>query len=81
LLSSEVALTTLHNFTGSPDGSFPENALIRAADGNFYATTAYGGSSHCIFGCGTIFRITSSGTLTLLFNFDGTGSTGTGSEP
>jgi uncharacterized repeat protein (TIGR03803 family) len=41
------------------------------SDGNFYGTTYTGGSgSSCPIGaCGTIFRITSSGRLTTLYNF------------
>ena len=47
--------------------------LIQASDGNFYGTTASGGSSTlCTFGCGTIFEITSGGTLTTLHSFDNT---------
>jgi uncharacterized repeat protein (TIGR03803 family) len=40
------ALTTLHTFcaqSGCPDGSQPE-ALIRAANGDLYGTTQFGGS-------------------------------------
>jgi uncharacterized repeat protein (TIGR03803 family) len=48
--------------------------LIQGTDGNFYGTTGEGGSGPCSFdevflGCGTIFRITSSGKLTTLYNF------------
>jgi uncharacterized repeat protein (TIGR03803 family) len=48
--------------------------LVQAADGNFYGTTYLGGTStHCDTqgdGCGTVFKITPSGTLTTLFSFD-----------
>jgi uncharacterized repeat protein (TIGR03803 family) len=64
--------TTLANFTG-PNGLNPLANLVQGVDGNFYGTTPYGGannSSHCNnIGCGTIFRITPSGTLTTLYNF------------
>jgi uncharacterized repeat protein (TIGR03803 family) len=46
--------------------------LIQASDGNFYGATGYGGSgANCTLsgGCGTIFKITSTGTLTTLYNF------------
>jgi uncharacterized repeat protein (TIGR03803 family) len=56
--------TTLHTFGPTPSGNYP-NALIQAGDGNFYGTTAEGGSS----GGGTLFRITPSGALITLYNF------------
>jgi len=63
-------LTTLHSFD-SADGAYPLAALIQAADGNFYGTTFNGGSSgSCSSGCGTVFKITVSGTLTTLHSFD-----------
>jgi uncharacterized repeat protein (TIGR03803 family) len=66
--------TTLHSFTWF-DGGGP-STLIQATDGNFYGTTTYGGASYTVgglgYGDGTIFRMTPDGTLTTLFNFDGT---------
>ena len=63
------ALTTLHSFDGT-DGEFPEAGLIQATDGNFYGTTYDGGvKDGCEYGCGTIFTITPSGTLTTLHEF------------
>jgi uncharacterized repeat protein (TIGR03803 family) len=66
------ALTTLYSFDGI-DGLNPYAALIQAVDGNFYGTTRQGGSGSACggFGCGTVFKITSSGTLTTLYSFDG----------
>jgi uncharacterized repeat protein (TIGR03803 family) len=61
-------LITVHEFDES-DGSSPIGGIIQATDGNFYGTTAGGGSGLC--GCGTVFQITPSGTLTTLHNFDG----------
>ena len=69
-------LTVLHAFSGSPDGLSPYAGLVLGADGNFYGTTQQGGTGDnktCIensgLGCGTVFRITPSGTLTILYNF------------
>jgi uncharacterized repeat protein (TIGR03803 family) len=63
-------LTVLYSFCAQAncaDGSFPFAALIQATDGNFYGTTAGGGTStSCHGGCGTIFRITPTGKLTTL---------------
>src|SRR5215472_12076832 len=75
-------LTTLYSFcsqSGCPDGNFPAAALVEAADGNFYGTTPAGGANDsCTYfsrtGCGTIFEITPSGTLTTLYSFCSQGS-------
>ena len=74
------ALTTLYSFcsqTDCGDGENPFASLVQAANGDFYGTTGYGGAiatGTCIFsnGCGTVFRVTSSGALTTLHSFDGT---------
>ena len=62
-LSPNGDLTNLYWFSGS-DGSSP-NCPIEGSDGNFYGTTAYGGTN----GNGTVFRISSAGTLTTLYQF------------
>ncbi len=72
-VTSGGTLTTLHSFA-STEGNTPYGGLIQASDGNFYGTTGYGGSgANCTDegGCGTIFKITSEGTLTTLYNFCG----------
>jgi uncharacterized repeat protein (TIGR03803 family) len=61
-------LTTLYRFCKSfycPDGALPEGGLIFGTDGNLYGTTAQSG----VHGWGTVFRITTSGELTTLYNF------------
>ncbi len=63
--------TALHSFSGT-DGTYPSAGLARAADGNFYGTTEIGGSGSYCSGCGTVFKMTPTGTLTTLHNFDGT---------
>jgi uncharacterized repeat protein (TIGR03803 family) len=67
--------TVLYNFNGpagdSVDGVGP-NILIQGRDGNFYGTTVYGGSNgYCDSGagCGTVFKLTPSGTETVLHSF------------
>ncbi len=65
-------LVTLHSFcsqAGCTDGSTPRGALIQSADGNFYGTTNTGGAVLCGGGCGTVFRIAPSGTLTTFYSF------------
>jgi uncharacterized repeat protein (TIGR03803 family) len=71
-ITSTGTLTTLHNFDFT-DGILP-TALVQASDGNFYGTTEQGGTSSCVYGgtnygCGTLYKITPSGTLTTLYNF------------
>ena len=74
-ITSAGTLTTLHSFDGT-DGAAPLAALVQAADGDFYGTTELGGAGDCIndvnglLGCGTVFKITSDGTLTTLHSFD-----------
>ena len=47
--------------------------MIQATDGNFYGTTTSGGasSSLCTNGCGTVFKMTPDGTVTILHVFAG----------
>jgi uncharacterized repeat protein (TIGR03803 family) len=61
-------LTTLYSFDDMPNGEYPYAGLVQGADGNFYGTAYQGGASND----GTVFKITSSGTLTVLHSFDGT---------
>src|SRR6266436_2185129 len=63
------ALTTLHSFNLT-DGSSPEAPLIQGTDGNLYSTTYNGGNGGGDYG--TVFKITTSGVLTTLHNFDDT---------
>jgi uncharacterized repeat protein (TIGR03803 family) len=63
-------LTTLYNFcseTNCTDGDYPVAGLVQGTDGNFYGTTSQGGASAAPRG--TIFKITSAGTLTTLHSF------------
>jgi uncharacterized repeat protein (TIGR03803 family) len=69
-LTSTGILTTLHSFDFT-DGTTPCSGLIEAADGNLYGVTAQGGNnSDCTFyGCGVLFRISTSGSFTALYDF------------
>ena len=60
--------TTLYNFCSLPnctDGYEPVAGLIEGSDGNFYGTTYEDGA----YEGGTVFRITPSGILTIVYNF------------
>ena len=65
-------LTTLYSFcsqSGCTDGSNPYAGVVQATNGDFYGTTGYGGANCAPTGCGTIFKMTPSGTLTTLYSF------------
>lgn len=60
--------TVLHSFAdNSSDGGYPTAGLVPGSDGNFYGTTASGGSANA----GTVFKITPGGVETLLYTFSG----------
>jgi len=65
--------TVLYSFTGGKDGGVPQAALIMDADRNLYGTTLYGGNLDCNSGqgCGTVFRVDSSGNEAVLQSFTG----------
>jgi uncharacterized repeat protein (TIGR03803 family) len=77
-------LTTLYCFcskTNCTDGSRPFGGLVQATNGSLYGTTYTGGADvTCVIynyvGCGTVFRITPSGTLTTLHSFYATDGDG-----
>lgn len=65
IASSAQTLTTLIDFNGT-NGSFPpRSSLVQAANGNFYGTTSDGGADNQ----GTVYEITTAGTLTTLYSF------------
>lgn len=43
--------------------------LIQGTDGNLYGAAPAGGSGACPNGCGTVFRVTSAGVITVLYSF------------
>ena len=72
-LTPSGSLTTLHNF-GGRDGANPRARLMQARNGTLYGTTDYGGmvAQGGTLGFGTIFSITTTGTVTTLYGFSGT---------
>jgi uncharacterized repeat protein (TIGR03803 family) len=74
--ASSASLTSLFAFLGDSNGGAP-NALVQGSDGLFYGTTQAGGqlSGGCksmyLNGCGTIFSVSSSGTLKTIYTFSG----------
>jgi uncharacterized repeat protein (TIGR03803 family) len=59
--------TTVYGFTGSTDGANPYAGLIRDDKGNMYGVAGGGGAS----GNGTVWKVRSSGKLTILYSFTG----------
>ncbi len=66
-VSPAGAVTTVYSFTGGSDGGHPAASVIEGSDGNFYGTTAYGGT----YDDGTVFRLAPDGALVSLVQFDG----------
>ena len=64
-------LTVLYSFSSlqgsgqNPDGADPSNGLLAASDGYLYGATSVGGNNTC----GTLFRISTSGSFTKLAEF------------
>ena len=74
-ITAAGTLTTLYQFGGlATDGSKPESALVQAGDGALYGATAAGGTN----GAGTVYRITTAGTLTTLHQFGALPADGSG---
>src|SRR5271166_2706022 len=71
-LSPAGTETIIHNFNfNGTDGNNPYSGLVLTAKGDLYGTTSAGGSR----GLGTVFKLTASGTETILWNF-GNGTDG-----
>jgi uncharacterized repeat protein (TIGR03803 family) len=58
----------LYSFSGGADGARPSGELLQRGDGNFFGTTYAGGTN----AFGTLFRFSTNGTLTTLFDLDRT---------
>ena len=86
-IDSSGNFTLLHSFTGGVEGGVPFSSLIQASDGDFYGTAAAGGDPSCSViasgenfptynGCGTVFKMDSSGNLNALYSFKGSPTDG-----
>jgi uncharacterized repeat protein (TIGR03803 family) len=63
---AQAPVLILHEFDARTEGAYP-STLIQATDGNFYGTTCCGGA----LGHGSIYRLTPSGIVTVLYTFGG----------
>jgi len=61
--------TILHHFRGGSDGANPNAGVVEDSTGNLYGTTRYGGQGCDGEGCGTVFKIATSGAETILYRF------------
>ena len=85
-ISPTLGTTKLANIcpqSSCTNGANPRSGLIQAVDGNFYGTTSAGANINtaCSGGCGTIFKITPSGTVTNLHSFCSLSNCADGSVP
>ena len=66
--------TVLYSFTGTGgDGAIPLGCVVQDSKGNLYGTTTYGGELSCNApnGCGTVFKMDTTGKETVLYSFTG----------
>jgi len=56
------------SFTGA-NGGFPNAGLAPDAAGNGYGTTYYRGTGCAPYGCGTVFKVSSAGKITVVYSF------------
>jgi uncharacterized repeat protein (TIGR03803 family) len=81
--SSAQTFKVLHNFCSTSsgeyctDGQSPSTTLIQGTNGYLYGTTFYGGPGNY----GTIFKISTSGKLTTIYNFCSLASCADGTLP
>lgn len=70
----------LYSFKGLPDGQYPFAGLVQDPQGNMYGTTNRGGDKACSgygnYGCGTVFKVDTTGNETVIYSFTGTSGDG-----
>ncbi|HVN70017.1 MAG TPA: choice-of-anchor tandem repeat GloVer-containing protein [Candidatus Binatia bacterium] len=69
-MNASGTVTTLYTFAGGKGGGSPQGGLLPFG-GNLYGTTSVGGGDACnnSGGCGTVFEMTPSGSVTVLHGF------------
>ena len=79
-VNKKYKLAFEYSFKGGNDGAYPWGGLVADSSGSLYGTTQQGGTGPCYpsgsiyFGCGTVFKLTPSGSTyaeTILYNFQG----------
>jgi uncharacterized repeat protein (TIGR03803 family) len=75
-LNTAGTLSVLHRFNGA-DGNQPSGPLVQDSDGNLYGVAQFGGDLACQDpqvggkGCGTVFKLSKKGIVTVLHTFEG----------
>jgi uncharacterized repeat protein (TIGR03803 family) len=71
-ITSSGAEHIVYSFAGGSDGVGPTASLIEVG-GNLFGTTSGGGGTSCAdgFGCGTVYKIDSSGNESVVYRFQG----------
>lgn len=74
-ITTSGTYSLLYKFgTTSSDGASPFGILTIDSAGNLYGTTSVGGGTcgiNGVFGCGTVYKLTSAGVETVLYRFTG----------
>jgi uncharacterized repeat protein (TIGR03803 family) len=74
-LAADGTETIIHNFSSISAGAFwPMSGLVLSKNGSFFGVTFHGG----IYGTGTVYEVTTSGTERTLYNFTQDGADGIG---
>lgn len=82
-VTANGVFVTLHRLQRE-EGTHPYAALIEGSDGQLYGTASDGGTafvSVCPTGCGTVFRVSPSGSLTRLYSFCSLANCADGTTP
>ena len=69
-ISTTGAEKVLYSFKYGVDGFEPESGLINV-NGTLYGTTSYGGTGCGEGGCGTVYRMSTTGSKTIIYHFKG----------
>jgi uncharacterized repeat protein (TIGR03803 family) len=72
-LSQQGDQRLLFSFQGGTgrNARVPSGGPIMDTAGNIFGTTLFGGNGACQFGCGSVYRLDTAGTLHVLHNFNG----------
>jgi uncharacterized repeat protein (TIGR03803 family) len=70
-ITSSGSLTELYCINETTDGNYLNAGLVQATDGNFYGVAEMGGTESACdgLGCGTLFKVTSAGDYSVLYDF------------
>jgi uncharacterized repeat protein (TIGR03803 family) len=75
--------SVLHAFVIT-DGAFPSAGLVQDTSGNLFGTAYQGGLQNCTlsrYGCGTVFKVDTAATFSVLYSFNGPESGPDGAYP